>query len=124
FKSGAGYLALRSGFDVLPVNISGTHEVLGKGSLVPRRHPVEVRIGSAIANEKLRALAENAESTGAYRKLADFMRDAVVALGTKRAPLERRNRDQQATIESSATQPPAPEPDHADTSARRRRAKA
>ena len=42
FKSGAGFLALRSRCDVLPVLIRGTHDVLGKGSLVPRRHPVEV----------------------------------------------------------------------------------
>ena len=47
FKSGAGYLALRGGCDVLPIHISGTHEVLGKGSLIPRRNPVEVRIGRA-----------------------------------------------------------------------------
>ncbi len=36
FKSGAGYLALRSGCDVLPIHISGTHHVLGKGSVIPR----------------------------------------------------------------------------------------
>jgi long-chain acyl-CoA synthetase len=80
FKSGAGYLALRSGCDVLPVLIRGTNSVLGKGSLWPRRHPVEVRIGSVIGNGSMRALAENSDGMGAYRKLADHMRRAVLAL--------------------------------------------
>ena len=35
FKSGAGFLALRSRCDVLPVLIRGTHDVMGKGSLDP-----------------------------------------------------------------------------------------
>ena len=91
FKSGAGYLALRSGCDVLPVLIRGTHDVLGKGSLIPRRHPVEVRIGRVITNAELRALAENAEGTGAYRKLADPMRAAVLALGERMPPPARPN---------------------------------
>jgi long-chain acyl-CoA synthetase len=84
FKSGAGYLALRSGCDVLPILIRGTHEVLGKGSLIPRYHEVEVRIGSVISAEKMRVLSENAEGMGAYRKLADYMRAAVLELGQKR----------------------------------------
>ena len=83
FKSGAGYLALRGGCDVLPVRISGTYEVLGKGSIIPHRQPVEVRIGRVITNAELRALADNAEGTGAYRKLADAMRAAVLALGER-----------------------------------------
>ena len=37
FKSGAGYLALHAGCDVLPIHLSGTFEVLGKGRLLPRR---------------------------------------------------------------------------------------
>ncbi|HYC22735.1 MAG TPA: AMP-binding protein [Candidatus Bathyarchaeia archaeon] len=80
FKSGAGYLALRSGCDVLPVLIRGTRDVLGKGTLVPHRRPVEVRIGRVVEAAELRGHAENAEGMGAYRKLADFMRAQVVAL--------------------------------------------
>jgi long-chain acyl-CoA synthetase len=83
FKSGVGYLALRSGCDVLPLRISGTHEVLGKGALIPNRHPVEVRIGKVITNAELRVLAENVEGAGAYRKLASAMRAAVMALGQR-----------------------------------------
>jgi len=65
FKSGAGYLALRSGCDVLPIHISGTHQVLGKGSVLPRYHPVEVRIGGAITNQRLREIAERTDGAGA-----------------------------------------------------------
>ena len=86
FKSGAGYLALRGGCDVLPVRISGTYEVLGKGSIIPHRRPVEVRIGRVITNAELRTLADNAEGTGAYRKLADAMRAAVLELGERIPP--------------------------------------
>ena len=77
FKSGAGFLALRSRCDVLPVLIRGTHDVMGKGSLVPRRHPVEVRIGRAITASELREVAASSEGAGAYRKIADLMRTAV-----------------------------------------------
>ena len=87
FKSGAGFLALRSRCDVLPVLIRGTHDVMGKGSLVPRRHPVEVRIGRAITASELRELAESSEGAGAYRKIADLMRTAVIALSGSRSKL-------------------------------------
>ncbi len=80
FKSGAGFLALRAKCDVLPVLIRGTHDVMGKGSLVPRRSAVEVRIGGAITAAEIRDLADSSEGAGAYRKLADFMRDTVIAL--------------------------------------------
>jgi long-chain acyl-CoA synthetase len=80
FKSGAGFLALRSRCDVLPVLIRGTHDVMGKGSLVPRCHPVEVRIGRAITASELRELAKSSEGAGAYRKIADLMRASVIAL--------------------------------------------
>jgi long-chain acyl-CoA synthetase len=80
FKSGVGYLALNSGCDVLPIRIDGTHAVLGKGNLIPRRAPVELRIGTVITNASLRMLVENIEGAGAYRKLADHLRAIVIGL--------------------------------------------
>ncbi len=88
FKSGAGFLALRGRCDVLPVLIRGTHEVMGKGSLVPRRHPVEVRIGRAITAAEIRELADSSEVAGAYRKLADLMRETVIALAGSQRKLQ------------------------------------
>jgi hypothetical protein len=61
---------------------------MGKGSLVPKRAPVEVRIGRAITAEELRALAET-EGAGAYRKIADLMRTAVIVLSGTRSKLMR-----------------------------------
>src|SRR3984957_3348245 len=97
FKSGAGFLALRSRCDVLPVLIRGTHDVMGKGSLVPRRHPVEVRIGRAITGSELREVAESSEGAGAYRKIADLMRTAVIALSGSRSKLTPTIRTETAT---------------------------
>jgi long-chain acyl-CoA synthetase len=105
FKSGAGYLALRSGCDVLPIHVSGTHQVLGKGSLVPRYHPVEVRIGGVIRNETLRQIAERSDGAGAYRSISDFLRRTIEGLplghksfkersdGKAREPMRHRHRE-------------------------------
>ena len=71
FKSGAGFLALRSRCDVLPVLIRGTHDVMGKGSLVPRRHPVEVRIGRAITASRA---SRNRGEFGRRRRLSQNRR--------------------------------------------------
>jgi long-chain acyl-CoA synthetase len=80
FKSGAGYLALHGGCDVLPMHIRGSYDVLGKGSLIPRYASVEVRIGAAITSDTLRAAAQDTDGPGAYRRLADLMHAAVLSL--------------------------------------------
>lgn len=90
FKSGVGYLALRSGCDVLPIRLSGTHEVLGKGHLLPRHNAVEVRIGRVISSAELHAVAQSSEGAGAYRKAADFLRETVASLGESRSPSDQR----------------------------------
>ncbi len=80
FKSGVGYLALNSGSDVLPIRIDGTHAVLGKGSLMPRRASVELRIGTVITNTDLHLLVRDVAGAGAYRKIADHLRATVMGL--------------------------------------------
>jgi long-chain acyl-CoA synthetase len=93
FKSGAGYMALRSGCDVLPIHISGTYEVLGKGKLIPKHSPVEMRIGRVVSNAELRVVAESSEGAGAYRKAADFLRKTVEGLAQPpRRAMERASR--------------------------------
>ena len=98
FKSGAGYLALHAGCDVLPIRLSGTFEVLGKGRLLPRRAPVEVRIGRVIPIADLRMVAQDADGAGAYRKLANCMRQAVGELGQRRLPVARVTHDDAAPM--------------------------
>ncbi len=89
FKSGVGYLALNSGCDVLPIRIDGTHAVLGKGSLIPHRAPVELRIGSVITSGDLQTLVKDIEGAGAYRKLADYLRATVIGLSQHISPPRR-----------------------------------
>ena len=59
FKSGAGFLALRGRCDVLPVLIRGTHEVMGKGSLIPSGRsanwPRDHRRGNSRAGRQFRS---------------------------------------------------------------------
>jgi hypothetical protein len=43
-----------------------------------------VRIGRAITAAEIRELADSSEVAGAYRKLADLMRDSVIALAGAR----------------------------------------
>src|SRR5262249_3937711 len=98
FNRGVGYLVLRSGCDVLPVLIRGTRQVLGKGSLFPRRGPVEIRIGSVIPNAELRVLAEDADGIGVYRKIANHLRRVILGL----VPRQRTPRRQQGLAAESA----------------------
>ncbi len=117
FKSGVGYLALNSGYDVLPVRLSGTHAVLGKGSLIPQRAPVEVRIGAPISNAALRSVVQNTEGAGAYRQIADYLRATVIALGQPGPRVASLN---QGSAESSVSSTERDSHDKVD--ARRRRA--
>ncbi len=114
FKSGAGYLALRSGCEVLPIGIAGTHDVLGKGRLLPQHHPVEVRIGRVISNAELRVIAESSEGLGAYRKAADFLHNTVQALAhpPRRVTTARAERKLESTQAPAQTQKDTPSRGH------------
>src|SRR5208283_1125205 len=103
FKSGAGYLALRSGCDVLPIHIAGTYDVLGKGKLIPQHGPVEMRIGRVISNAELRVVAESSEGAGAYRKAADFLRKTVESLKPQSRALAKKARELPAASHESAS---------------------
>ena len=48
FKAGAMVLAIKAGVEVVPMAISGTHEVLPKGKLLARSGPVTVTLGEPI----------------------------------------------------------------------------
>jgi long-chain acyl-CoA synthetase len=110
FKSGAGYLALHAGCDVLPIHLGGTFDVLGKGRLLPRRAPVEVRIGRVMPIADLRIVAQDADGAGAYRKIADCLRQAVIDLAQRRSPAARLTHNCTASAPSQ-TDPHAVESD-------------
>jgi len=48
FRPGVGLIAKRSGRQVVPIRITGTHDVLPPGARIPRRSAVEVRFGAPI----------------------------------------------------------------------------
>ena len=48
FKGGAMALAIKAGVPVVPLGISGTHEVLAKGKLIARSGKVTIRVGEPI----------------------------------------------------------------------------
>jgi len=48
FKSGVMFLAIRSGVPIVPVAISGSHEVLPKGALLPRPGHIRIILGEPI----------------------------------------------------------------------------
>ena len=64
-KPGVGLIAKRSGRQVLPARIIGTHEVLPPGARLPRRAQVEVRFGAPIRfddGEDVRAFVARLEA--------------------------------------------------------------
>ena len=66
FKPGPGFIAVRTGCQVLPVRIVGAHAVLPVGARVPRRVHVEVRFGQpmrARPDEDARAFTARLEAT-------------------------------------------------------------
>ena len=121
FKSGVGYLALNSGCDVLPIRIDGTHAVLGKGSLFPRRAPVELRIGAVVTNADLGLLAQDVEGAGAYRKLADHLRGTVIGL-LQPIPPPRRATDGVSKSPEKTTRPRSTDKSHSELTRAHKRA--
>lgn len=53
FKDGASYIAIKAGVPIVPLAISGTHEILAMHSATFHRGSVTVRIGDPIATEGL-----------------------------------------------------------------------
>jgi 1-acyl-sn-glycerol-3-phosphate acyltransferase len=75
FRTGSFALALDTGFDLLPVAILGTHAVLPKRALAPRRSGrIVVRVGEPVPVAGL-------EGGAGRRVLAERVRAALVALG-------------------------------------------
>jgi 1-acyl-sn-glycerol-3-phosphate acyltransferase len=54
-EPGAGFIAQKSGARVLPVAVTGTQEVMPKGTIWPRRHLVTLRFGKPIVVHQKRA---------------------------------------------------------------------
>ncbi|MFZ5774381.1 MAG: lysophospholipid acyltransferase family protein [Thermodesulfobacteriota bacterium] len=72
FKAGAMVLAIKAGVDLVPVAISGTHQVLPKGKLLVRPGRVEIRVGEPIPTRNYTVKQK--------QELAELLQSRVAAL--------------------------------------------
>lgn len=72
FKTGGMVLAIKSGVPLVPMGISGTHEILPKGKLLARPGLVTIRVGKPINTKDYTARQK--------QDLADRVRSEVAAL--------------------------------------------
>jgi 1-acyl-sn-glycerol-3-phosphate acyltransferase len=73
FKEGAAYLALKARVPVVPIGITGTHQVLPMGSIHVRPHSVSIRIGDPISTEGMTLDARGELSQILRQKVAELI---------------------------------------------------
>jgi 1-acyl-sn-glycerol-3-phosphate acyltransferase len=83
-EPGAGFIAQKSGAPVLPVALTGTQQVMPKGTIVPRRLPVTVRYGKPFVLRQKRP-----DGTRVTHKEAS---DAIMVAIAELLPPEKRGR--------------------------------
>ena len=80
FKPLIGKIALDAKVDILPMYIDGAYDVLPKGSAIPKKRGIQVRIGPPISIEQMIKLTEGETPAKAARKVARLTHSAVDAL--------------------------------------------
>jgi 1-acyl-sn-glycerol-3-phosphate acyltransferase len=101
-RTGIGWLALHSGVPVIPVAMIGTDRVLPPGSTVPKLHRIQVKIGSPLTFDALRA-----EGTGGRQRRAvtDTVMEAIGKLsGQEYVPMYASARKEEIAQEKAAQQ--------------------
>ena len=73
FKSGAMVLAIKAGVPIVPVAITGTHQVLAKGRLLSRPGRVSIRVGQPIATTQFKATEKQALATRLQEEVAALL---------------------------------------------------
>ncbi len=96
-EPGAAFLALRAGVPVLPMAVIGTLQAMPKGSRLPRRLPVVVRIGPPIPVPRYEGRIDRADVDAWGRR---FMA-AIAAL----LPHEQQPRAESTSAESASAEP-------------------
>jgi long-chain acyl-CoA synthetase len=90
FKASIGYLSLRSGVDVLPMYLEGTHDAMPKGALWPRQRRIAAHIGPLLTVASLRQAVASLPRGEHYREAARLVEVAVRRLAPpgpdRRAP--------------------------------------
>ena len=101
-RTGIGWLALHSGVPVIPVAMIGTNRVLPPGHTVPKLHRIQVKIGSPLTFDALRA-----EGTGGRQRRAvtDTVMEAIGKLsGQEYVPTYASARKEEIAQEKAAQQ--------------------
>ena len=101
-RTGIGWLALNSGVPVIPVAMIGTDRVLPPGRTVPKLYRIQVKIGSPLTFDALRA-----EGTGGRQRRAvtDTVMEAIGKLsGQEYVPTYASVRKEEIAQEKSAQQ--------------------
>ena len=101
-RTGIGWLALHSGVPVIPVAMIGTDRVLPPGHTVPRLYRIQVKIGSPLTFDALRA-----EGTGGRqrREVTDTVMEAIGKLsGQEYVPTYASARKEEIAQEKAAHQ--------------------
>jgi len=80
FKKGVILLAKEHHLPVVPVRIQGTFEVLPRGGIFPRVHPIRVTIGPPLLVRDL-PLSQKTDEPDEDQFLADALRERVKSLG-------------------------------------------
>jgi len=101
-RTGIGWLALHSGVPVIPVAMIGTDRVLPPGRTVPKLNRIQVKIGSPLTFDTLRA-----EGTGGRQRRAvtDTVMEAIGKLsGQEYVPMYASARKDEIAQEKAAQQ--------------------
>ncbi len=72
FKSGAMYLAIKSGVDIVPMAITGGFEIMPKGSFLTRPGRILIKIGQPVSSKNYTQKEK--------QQLADLLHDQVATL--------------------------------------------
>lgn len=75
-EPGAGFVARHSGARIVPVALTGTHEVLGRGHVLPRRAPVDMAFGKPFSLPERNPDGTRME----HQQSADFMMTKIAEL--------------------------------------------
>ena len=84
FKPGLGLVVQAAKVGVLPIYLSGTHQSMPKGSWLPRRVPLEARIGKFLPAEQLLAKTAHLGRRQQATQIVEVVRENLVALRDKR----------------------------------------
>jgi len=101
-RTGIGWLALHSGVPVIPIAMIGTDRVLPPGHTVPKLRKIQVKIGSPLTFDALRA-----EGTGGRQRRAvtDTVMEAIGKLsGQEYVPMYASVRKEEIAREKAAQQ--------------------